>query len=111
MTQQPIKMENLNWYLNHVEERLSALEKENKKLKSLLAENQSIETNRNIRNVQEVLPQTNLLSPNFLKRAFAVWGHFFVANFLIGISVAAIYLCLTLLILGPAAKSILQNLR
>ncbi|HSQ27009.1 MAG TPA: hypothetical protein VLM80_07775 [Anaerolineales bacterium] len=31
------------------------------------------------------LPQTNLISPNFLTRAFAVWGHYFVSNLILGI--------------------------
>ena len=31
------------------------------------------------------LPNTSLLSPRFLSRAFAVWGHYFVASFLISI--------------------------
>ena len=36
------------------------------------------------------LPNTQLLSPNFLTRAFAVWGHYFVAQFMIGL----VFLCL-----------------
>ncbi len=30
------------------------------------------------------LPNSWLFSENFLKRAFAIWGHYFVANLIIG---------------------------
>ena len=36
------------------------------------------------------LPRTSLLDGNFLKRAFTIWGHYFVANLIIGAGVAAI---------------------
>ncbi len=29
--------------------------------------------------------KTNLISPNFFKRAFTVWGHFIIANLIIGL--------------------------
>jgi hypothetical protein len=33
------------------------------------------------------LPDTDLLSPSFLRRAFTVWGHMFVAQLLIAIPI------------------------
>jgi hypothetical protein len=43
--------------------------------------------------VNKRLPETNLISPNFLKRAFTVWGHYVVAGFLISIP----FMCLGIL--------------
>ena len=40
------------------------------------------------------LPKTALLSPNYLARAFAVWGHYFVANLIIGLAISIPLLCL-----------------
>ena len=42
-----------------------------------------------------------LLSDNFLKRAFAVWGHYFVAH-LIVLGFALIFIVLLILVLGVA---------
>jgi hypothetical protein len=39
-------------------------------------------------------PQTNLLSPNFLTRVFAVWGHYFVAQLVIGFVIFIVFFCL-----------------
>ena len=55
------------------------------------------------------LPNIKLVSPNFLSRAFAVWGHFFVANLLIGIAVSCVFVLLGLL-MGNSILNILQNL-
>lgn len=33
-------------------------------------------------------PRTMVLADHFLKRAFAIWGHYFVANLIIGLAVA-----------------------
>ena len=38
---------------------------------------------------------TALQSPNFLSRAFAVWGHYFVAQLIISLGIAIILLCLS----------------
>jgi len=32
------------------------------------------------------VPKTMILDDNFLKRAFAIWGHYFVANLIIGLA-------------------------
>ncbi|KPL20365.1 MAG: hypothetical protein AMJ93_12095 [Anaerolineae bacterium SM23_84] len=41
------------------------------------------------------LPNTKLLSPNFLTRAFTVWAHYFVANLIIAIPIIFIGLILS----------------
>ena len=51
-------------YVAHLEQRISALERR--------------------------LPQTQLLSPSFLRRAFAVVGHYFVAGLIIEVVVLAL---------------------
>lgn len=42
---------------------------------------QSIE----IADLQDRIPDSNIISPKFINRAFAVWGHYFVAGFIITI--------------------------
>jgi hypothetical protein len=46
-------------------------------------------------------PNIKMLSPNFLTRAFAVWGHNFVASLLIGIAISCVMSVIGL-ILGAA---------
>jgi hypothetical protein len=41
--------------------------------------------------LQERIPDSNIISPKFLNRAFAVWGHYVVAGFIIAIP----FICLT----------------
>jgi len=38
------------------------------------------------------LPDTNIINPNFLVRAFTVWGHYVVAGFIIAIP----FICLSI---------------
>jgi len=54
------------------------------------------------------VPNIKLLSPNFLTRAFAVWGHFFVSNLIISITVSCIFVILGL-IMGTSLLNIFQN--
>ena len=54
------------------------------------------------------LPKTNLLSPNFLTRAFAVYGHTLVAGLIVGI----IFYCITfgvIIALGGSIGSLFNN--
>lgn len=44
------------------------------------------------------LPQTWLLSPNLLKRAFAVYGHNLLAGFLVAIPFLCLYFLLILVV-------------
>jgi len=56
-------------------------------------------------NRQSAVPQNlKMLSPNFLTRAFAIWGHNFVASLLIGIAVSCLFTIIGL-ILGVSAFS------
>ena len=50
---------------------------------------------------------TALQSPNFLSRAFAVWGHYFVAQLLISLGIAIIFFCIT----AALGMSIMETLR
>jgi hypothetical protein len=54
------------------------------------------------------VPNIKLISPNFLARAFAVWGHFFVANLLISIAISCLFVILGL-IMGTSFLAIIQN--
>lgn len=47
-------------------------------------------------------PNTSLLSPNFLTRAFSIWGYNFVASLMIGVVVW----CITFAILMAAGVSL-----
>lgn len=46
------------------------------------------------------LPNTWVISPNFFKRAFAIWGHAAVAGLIIGIIFWAIFFVCTLMGFG-----------
>lgn len=58
------------------------------------------------------VPDIKLLSPNFFARAFAVWGHNFVASLIIGIAISCVLTVLGL-ILGTSifawASQFFQN--
>jgi hypothetical protein len=80
--------------LSQVEYRLQVLEAENQRLRqAALAPRESVDGRAIARYVHQALPRTNLINPAFLKRAFAVWGHFFVANLIISLMVAVVYGC------------------
>lgn len=90
-------------YLSLLEQRLEKLEVENRKLKKrALSETKTL--NKDLDFIYDILPTTNLLSKNFLGRAFAVWGHFFVANLLIGIVVGIVYFLLLATLLSSILK-------
>lgn len=93
-------MNELVEYLGQLEERVKTLEVENGRLRAVTPVQESVDGKAIARFVSASLPQTNLLSPGFLKRAFAVWGHFFVANLLISIVVMAVYLCFVMVLFG-----------
>jgi hypothetical protein len=42
--------------------------------------------------LEEKLAVSSILSKSFLSRAFAVWGHYFVANMIIAIPFVILYL-------------------
>jgi len=75
---------------------------------NLVARVQQLEAQAMVKQNTNV-PNIKLLSPNFLSRAFAVWGHFFVANLLIGIAVSCIFVILGL-IMGNSILNLIQNM-
>jgi len=91
MSPQLSSMTDLVAYLETLEKRVVALERENRDL-----EGQKQNLNAYIGELggdaQKLLPKTSLLSPNFLMRAFTVWGHYFVAQLIISIPLTCIYL-------------------
>jgi hypothetical protein len=54
-------------------------------------EDQITTQTQEIEALRERIPNTNLISPNFLKRAFTVYGHYVAAGFIIAIP----FICLT----------------
>ena len=96
-------------YLRDVEERLKKLEEENEKLHALQPSKENIDGNAIARYVASRLPATNLVNPSFLKRAFTVWGHLFVANLIIGVIIGIAYACLMMVLFGSLFGNLLQN--
>jgi hypothetical protein len=84
MTPQFNNLNELTTYLGSLETRLKTLEAQNETLRSYIAEQGS--------GASAALPKTNLLSKNFLMRAFTVWGHMFVAQLIISAPIFCIYL-------------------
>lgn len=64
---------------------------------NLVARVQQLEMQVASRQVQGI-STTKMVSPNFLTRAFAVWGHNFVASMLIGLGVSCIFTIISLII-------------
>jgi len=53
--------------------------------------------------LERKIPETGVLSDNFLKRAFVIWGHYFVANFIIGFGV---FICVGMFMLFLLAMGV-----
>jgi hypothetical protein len=81
------------------EKRISALEQANA---ALIAEvkKRFVSKNEFTQSMNEIAPRTGLSSPDFIKRAFSVWGHNFVASLIINIVFGVIYFVIVVLILG-----------
>ena len=108
--QQFKSMNELIEYLSTFEQRLQMLEVENRRLRAIApSKANNVDGNLISKYVFRALPQTNLLNPSFLKRAFAIWGHFFVSNLIIGIIGGIIYACLMMILFGSLFDSIIQN--
>jgi hypothetical protein len=82
-------MNELTSYLASLESRIQALESQNSALQKYIGDLGG--------DAQKMLPKTSLLSPNFLQRAFTVWGHYFVAQLIIGVPLFCIYMIITYL--------------
>ena len=100
-------MNELVEYLGTLEERIKTLEAENNSLRSIQPRSE-VDGNVIARTVSRYIPKTDLLSPGFLRRAFAVWGHFFVANFIISFIAFLIYACLMMVMFGSLLGSVSQ---
>ena len=90
-------MNELVAYLNALEERVNVLEQENHQLRLRMPQPDLTE-NMITKTVTRAIPKTQIISHNFLSRAFAIWGHFMVANLMVGFVFSIIYLCLMLLV-------------
>jgi len=92
-------MNELTDYLSELETRLVTLESQNNALRNALsqvkhrAEAQSFKTERG-------LPETGLVSDSFFVRAFTVWGHYFVAQLIIGIPIFICYMIFLFSVMG-----------
>ena len=82
---------------NNMSELLSYLESLENRLKTIENENRVLMDQKEFltkyidgldKAEQPALPRTNIVSPSYIKRAFAVWGHYFVANLIISIPIA-----------------------
>ncbi|MEW6505170.1 MAG: hypothetical protein AB1457_14505 [Chloroflexota bacterium] len=67
-------------YVMTLEQRIRQLENQIQQLEQQQSKQQSL-----LSTVENKLPNTSLLSPKFLTRAFAIWGHVFVAQLIIAI--------------------------
>ncbi len=109
MASQFKNMTDLVDYLNTLELRVKALEAERDQSRTASGLQGSVDGNAITRYVQRILPNTKIISSSFFKRAFAVWGHFFVANLLIGIVVSILYACLTMAMFGSLFGDLIQS--
>lgn len=75
---------------------------------NLVARVQQLEQLQSSHQTQDV-PRIGLISRNFLTRAFAVWGHYFVASLLIGIAASCLGVILAL-VLGVKVMDWIQPL-
>jgi hypothetical protein len=100
MSPQFNNMNELTSYLDAMENRVKTLESQNDTLNHYISELGG--------DVSKMLPKTGLLSSSFFQRAFSVWGHYFVAQLIIGLVIACISLVIGLLI--PGLFSSLVNL-
>jgi hypothetical protein len=84
-------MSEMTTYLCSLEQRITSLETENI---ALTGELERIKPEMLLslpKSSEEKIPKTRLLSERFITRAFAVWGHFFVAQLIISIPFVICY--------------------
>jgi hypothetical protein len=58
------------------------------------------ETRKRLSELENQLPDSLIISPNFLKRSFAVFGHYFVANTLIALPIICLSIIAMILLLA-----------
>ena len=109
MLQQFKSMNELVEYLGRLEERIRFLEEENQRLRAAPVPapvgTSNVDERTIAKMVASFLPLTNIVHPSFLKRAFAIWGHFFVANLIISIPFTLLYFCLMALLLNGIGQN------
>lgn len=90
-------LDELNIYLSMQEKRISDLEKINRDLINKLKE--EYDTHKEIvEMIDDVIPNSSILSDSFFTRAFSIWAHYFVAQLIIGLVIGVLYLLIILLI-------------
>lgn len=87
-------------YLASLEDRLAAIESENRNLKDELAMVGHSSPPKTFKTERDRLPNTNLLSDSFISRAFAIWGHYAVAQIIISIPMFLCYIIFIFVVLG-----------
>jgi len=96
-------LDEMNIFLSMQEKRISDLEELNHDL--LIQLKEEYDTHDEVIDIVEgAIPNTYILSDNFLTRAFAIWGHYFIAQLIIGLIIGAFYLVIVLLIFGGITK-------
>jgi hypothetical protein len=112
MSEQFKNMGELTAYLGSLEERIKNLEADNKNLFENASSREVVEAvNEEAieRVVLDFLPDSDLLDHSFFKRAFAVWGHFFVANLIISLFFFILYAFLTVIMFGSVFGNLIQS--
>ena len=56
------------------------------------------ETRKRLSELENQLPDSLIISPNFLKRSFAIFGHYFVVNILIALPLICFSIAMMLLL-------------
>lgn len=102
-------MNELVSYLGSLEERLNTLEAENEKLRKIAPPREMVNEKAIEKVVLDYLPDTNLIDHSFWKRAFTVWGHFFVANLIVSLVFFILYACLMMVMFGSILGNISQS--
>ena len=82
--------------MNEEDETLKMLESMQQEINYLRGRVNALEADKQLE-TPHGLPETWLLSPNLLKRAFGVYGHYLLAGFLISIPLICIYVFLMLM--------------
>ncbi len=82
--------------MNEEDETLKMLESMQQEINYLRGRINALEAERQMQ-TPHGLPETWLLSPNLLKRAFGVYGHYLLAGFLISIPLICIYVFVMLM--------------
>jgi len=95
-TYMPSGLPNTPEYIFALEKRIMILEAELTRLSA--SYNQAMTFNNSkfdeMKDEINEIPNSDIMSPNFLSRAFAVWGHYFVAQLIIAIPIYIIILLL-----------------